>query len=58
MSTVTLEDAQAHLRDLIDKLTPGEEITITRDDKPVARLVAHPPPAAGPRPSGTAWTVA
>jgi prevent-host-death family protein len=53
MSTVTLEDAQARLRELIDKLAPGEEITITRDDKPVARLVAQPPAAAGPRPSGT-----
>jgi antitoxin (DNA-binding transcriptional repressor) of toxin-antitoxin stability system len=53
MSTVTLEDAQAHLAELIAQLGPGEEVIITRDDKPVARLVGQPPPAAGPRPSGT-----
>ena len=34
---VSLEDAQAHLAYLIAKAAPGEEIVITRDDKPVAR---------------------
>jgi prevent-host-death family protein len=40
MSTITLEDAQARLPKLIEQLRPGEEIVITRDQKPVARLVA------------------
>jgi prevent-host-death family protein len=40
MSTVTLENAQAHLKELIEQLQPGDEITITRDHKPVARLTA------------------
>ena len=31
MSTVTLEEAQAHLPQLIERLQPGEEIVITRD---------------------------
>ena len=39
MSTVSLEDAQARLPKLIEQLRPGEEIIITRDQKPVARLV-------------------
>jgi prevent-host-death family protein len=52
MSTVTLEDAQARLAELIARLQPGEEITITRDDKPVARVVGtaapdRPPPKLG-----------
>lgn len=38
MSTVTLEEAQAHLPQLIDQLQPGEEIVITRDQKPVATV--------------------
>lgn len=38
MSTVSLQDAQAHLGDLIDHLQPGEELIITRDGKPVARI--------------------
>jgi prevent-host-death family protein len=37
--TVTLEEARAHLAELIEKLHPGEAIVITRDQKPVARLV-------------------
>lgn len=41
MSTVTLEEAQAHLPQLIEQLQPGEEIVITRDQKPVARLQAE-----------------
>ncbi len=43
MSTVTLEEAQARLGELIARLQPGEVIVITRDEKPVARLVAEPP---------------
>ncbi|MDB5307227.1 MAG: prevent-host-death protein [Gemmataceae bacterium] len=49
MQTVTVEDAQSRLAELIDKLSAGEEIVITRDDKPVATLRATPP--ASPRQS-------
>jgi prevent-host-death family protein len=41
MSTVTIEDAKARLSELIEQLHPGEEVIITRDQKPVARLVAE-----------------
>jgi len=44
MSNVTLEDAKARLSELIEQLHPGEEIIITRDQKPVARLVGEPKP--------------
>ena len=47
MSTVTIQEAQAHLAEWIDKLAPGEELVITRDDQPVAKLVGEP---RGPRP--------
>ena len=39
MSTVTLEDAQAQLPELIEHLGPGEELVITRNARPVARLM-------------------
>jgi antitoxin (DNA-binding transcriptional repressor) of toxin-antitoxin stability system len=39
MATVTIEVAQATLSELIHRLTPGEELVITENDKPVARLV-------------------
>ena len=42
MQTVTVQDAQGHLAEMIEKLSPGEEIVITRDDKPVATLRAAP----------------
>jgi prevent-host-death family protein len=38
-ATVTLEEAQAHLAELIDKLAPDEELVITDNQQPVARLL-------------------
>ena len=45
MATVTIQEAQANLSDLIHRLTPGEEVVITENDQPVARLVPTTPPA-------------
>jgi prevent-host-death family protein len=42
MQTVTLEEAQSHLAEIIDRLTPGEEVVITRGSKPVAKLSGTP----------------
>jgi prevent-host-death family protein len=44
MHTVTLEEAQAKLPELIEKLALGEEVIITRHQQPVAQLI--PPPSA------------
>jgi antitoxin (DNA-binding transcriptional repressor) of toxin-antitoxin stability system len=38
MITISIEEAQATLPDLISKLGPGEEVVITKDDQPVAEL--------------------
>ena len=43
MHTATMEEVQSHLPELLDKLTPGGEVFITRGGKPVARLVAELP---------------
>jgi prevent-host-death family protein len=53
MSTVTIEEAQAQLAQLIEKLQPGEEMIITSHDQPVARLVAESKPKKQPRQLGT-----
>jgi antitoxin (DNA-binding transcriptional repressor) of toxin-antitoxin stability system len=45
MQTIPLEQAEGHLAEIIDKLPPGEEVVLTRDDKPVATIKAIPPPA-------------
>jgi len=38
MQTVTLKEAQDHLGEIIDGLSPGEEVMVTRDSKPVASI--------------------
>ena len=40
MQTITLQEAQNQLMELIEKLPPGEEVVIMHDDKPVATLRA------------------
>lgn len=50
MANVPVEEAQARLPELIEQMQPGEEITITRDSKPVARLVSAGAPAERPQP--------
>jgi antitoxin (DNA-binding transcriptional repressor) of toxin-antitoxin stability system len=52
--TVTIEEAQANLKELLHQLSPGEEIIITEQHKAVARLrgelekpVRRPPPGLG-----------
>lgn len=39
MSTLTIQEAQASLAELIHRLAPGEEILITENNQPVARLL-------------------
>lgn len=48
MATLSIQEAQANLPDLIHRLTPGEEVILTENDQPVAKLVATAP--AQPRP--------
>jgi len=42
MSALALE-AQPQLAELVGRLTPGEELTLTRDDRTVATLKVTPP---------------
>ena len=39
MTTISIQEAEAKLSELIRSLKPGEEVVITEDDHPVARLV-------------------
>jgi antitoxin (DNA-binding transcriptional repressor) of toxin-antitoxin stability system len=52
MNTVTLEEAQAGLAELIARLQPGEEVIIVRDNQPIAKLIAQNGPAKQPRQPG------
>jgi antitoxin (DNA-binding transcriptional repressor) of toxin-antitoxin stability system len=52
--TISMEEAQATLPDIISKLGPGEEVVITKDDQPVAKLIIQPKAARQPRRPGSA----
>jgi prevent-host-death family protein len=49
MNTVTIEEAQAKLPEVIDKLAPDEEVLITRNAQSVAKLVGQQRPIRKPR---------
>jgi len=54
MTTVSIQEAEAKLSELIRKLKPGDEIVITDNNQPVARLVpAVGNPQRKPRQPGT-----
>lgn len=53
-TTITIEEAQTTLAQLIARLIPGDEVVITDNAKPVARLVAEQQPPRQPRRPGSA----
>jgi prevent-host-death family protein len=53
-ATVTIEEAQARLAELISKLAPGQEIIITKNEQPVATLMGPRASIQQPRQPGSA----
>ncbi len=53
-TTVTMEEAQAKLPELVAHLGSGEELIITQDHKPVAKLVRENLHTRKPRKAGSA----
>ena len=49
-ATITVEEAQAKLKEIIHQLSPGEELVITENQQPVAKLVSERPKPSKPRP--------
>jgi len=45
MATVTALEAKTRFGELLDRVSRGEEIVITRHEKPVARMVPEGRPA-------------
>lgn len=43
MASVTIQEAQARLPELVERLVPDEELVIIDNDQPVARLVKAAP---------------
>ena len=53
MPSVTIEEAQAKLPDLIARLQPGETLIITQHEQPVARLLVEEKVKRQPRKAGS-----
>jgi prevent-host-death family protein len=51
-TTITIDEAQARLKDVIRQLAPGEEVVITENQQPVAKLVGGPSRPARPQRPG------
>ena len=43
MQTITVEEAQSHLAEIIEKLVAGEEVVLTRDGIPLAAIRKYRP---------------
>ena len=41
LTSITIEEAQASLKDLIHKLNPGQELIITENEQPIAKLISE-----------------
>ena len=54
MTTVTIQEAQATLVDLIHQLPPGEEVVITENNQVVAKLARTEPSQNWPCKAGSA----
>lgn len=50
MQTLSVEQAEGHLAEIVDRLAPGEEVVLTRNDKPVAKLIGAPEEKPRPLP--------
>lgn len=42
-TTVSLDEAQAKLKELIHQMSPGDELVITEDTQPIAKIVCERP---------------
>ena len=51
-ATVTVEEAQSNLKELIYRLGVGEEVVITENEQPIARLVGEQQSKRKPRQAG------
>ncbi len=51
-TTMAVEDIKVTLPELLDNLTPGDEVILTRNQQPLAKLVSETPQQRKPRVPG------
>ncbi len=53
MTSLSIEEAQARLPALVHGLNPGDEVELTENGRPLARIVPATTPVPAPRRPGT-----
>jgi antitoxin (DNA-binding transcriptional repressor) of toxin-antitoxin stability system len=53
-ASITLEEAKANLAEIVHSLAPGDEVLITENDEPVAKLARTEPKTQWPCKAGSA----
>ncbi len=51
-TTMAVEDIKVSLTELLDSLSPGDEVILTRNHQPVAKLMSEAPKPRQPRQPG------
>jgi antitoxin (DNA-binding transcriptional repressor) of toxin-antitoxin stability system len=51
-TTIAVEEIKLTLPELLDSLAPGDEVILTRNQQPVAKLVSEAPRLSQPRKAG------
>ena len=54
MTTLPIQEAASRFFELIHRLRPGDEVVITENDQPVAKLIGHGPTSRQQRRRGSA----
>ena len=54
MTTLTIQEAKAKLEEIIHRLAPGDEVVITENNQPVAKLARTEPKQQWPCKAGSA----
>lgn len=49
MTTLDIQQVDGHLTEILDKLSPGEEVIVTRNDRPIATIHAIQKPRRVPK---------
>lgn len=50
--TLDLDEAQVRLKDIVNQLHADEEVVITKNNRPIARLIGEPTACRQPRQPG------
>lgn len=51
-ASISVEEAQSKLKELIHQMAPGDQLVITENERPIAKIVSEPKRERKPRQAG------